>query len=386
MPRGAAVIAYKGKRGVVYRIKFTDADGRQIMETIGGDRREAEATLHERLRRVEREAYRKPRAVTFADAFAGWFDETSARKQWRDSTRRQCRIVEARLIPRFGEVKLTALRRADVSAYVNERLTEHAPATVSRDLTVLHSIFEWAIANELFDRNPAGGVPQPRTPSRRGHALRPVDVQVLARSFADSQDRAVFLTLVLTGIRRNELRGLRWRNVDLIENVLKVEDSKTEMGVRAIAIPPTLAEELWQHRRGSNFSAHDERVFCHPKTGGPLDPADFRDALDWAFKTAGLDKPEGFRPFHDLRVTAITNDALAGANPIAIMTKAGHTNMATTKIYLKLAGVVFRDEAEQLERRLLGLSTQLSTHLAPHGPISSEAVRLEKAESTQAEG
>jgi hypothetical protein len=42
------------------------------------------------------------------------------------------------------------------------------------------------------------------------------------------------------------------------------------------------------------------------------------------------------------------------ANPIAVMTKAGHSDMKTTKRYLHLAGVVFRDEAEALERRLLG--------------------------------
>jgi hypothetical protein len=84
-------------------------------------------------------------------------------------------------------------------------------------------------------------------------------------------------------------------------------------------------------------------------------------------------------------VTAITNDALAGANPIAIMTKAGHVNMATTKVYLKLAGVVFRDEAEQLERRLLGLSTQLSTHIAAPDPVSADSAPLEKAVSAWAD-
>jgi hypothetical protein len=40
--------------------------------------------------------------------------------------------------------------------------------------------------------------------------------------------------------------------------------------------------------------------------------------------------------------------------PVALMTKAGHANMATTRRYLRLAGVVFADEAEALERRLLG--------------------------------
>ena len=44
------------------------------------------------------------------------------------------------------------------------------------------------------------------------------------------------------------------------------------------------------------------------------------------------------RPFHDLRHTAITNDAAAGSSPIAVMTKAGHTDMRTTKRYLHLAG------------------------------------------------
>jgi len=60
------------------------------------------------------------------------------------------------------------------------------------------------------------------------------------------------------------------------------------------------------------------------------------------------------RPFHDLRHTAITNDAAAGSNPIAVMSKAGHASMSTTQRYLYLTQVVFRDEAERLEDRLLG--------------------------------
>jgi hypothetical protein len=55
-----------------------------------------------------------------------------------------------------------------------------------------------------------------------------------------------------------------------------------------------------------------------------------------------------------MRHTAITNDAASGANAIAVMTKAGHSDMKTTRRYMHLAGVVFRDEAE-LEKRLLGV-------------------------------
>jgi integrase len=89
-----------------------------------------------------------------------------------------------------------------------------------------------------------------------------------------------------------------------------------------------------------------------PKKGSTFDAKGFSEALRAALTAAGI---EGrIRAFHDLRHTAITNDAASGSNPIAVMTKAGHSDMKTTKRYLHLAGVVFRDEAERLEQRLLG--------------------------------
>ena len=69
MPRGAAVVEYRGKRGTVWRIKYADADGKQAMATIGAERagvtrKKGEAELRERLVRVERKGYRRPRPLT----------------------------------------------------------------------------------------------------------------------------------------------------------------------------------------------------------------------------------------------------------------------------------------------------------------------------------
>jgi integrase len=167
------------------------------------------------------------------------------------------------------------------------------------------------------------------------------------------------------------LQALRWHDVDLIDNRLRVVDSKTETGVRSIAIPSGLAEALWQHRRTTMYKADTDRVFCDPERGSVYRYETFRAALKAAYKRAGLDWPDRLRPFHDLRVTSSTNDAIAGANPVALMTKAGHANMATTKRYLRLAGVVFTEEAERLEQRLLGAG--LSTHSLPDSPDLSES-------------
>ena len=67
--------------------------------------------------------------------------------------------------------------------------------------------------------------------------------------------------------RRAELQGLRWRDVDLIENRVRVVDSKTELGSRSIAVPPMLAERLWEHRRTTAYKADNNRVFVHPDRG-----------------------------------------------------------------------------------------------------------------------
>jgi hypothetical protein len=103
----------------------------------------------------------------------------------------------------------------------------------------------------------------------------------------------------------------------------------------------------------------------------------FKGALEAAFAKAGIEWPKGFRRCHDLRVTAITSDAIAGAHPIALTAKSGHANMSSAKPYLKLAGVVFRSEAEAQARRLLGQpSTESSTPLSAPQPTSDEVAAL----------
>jgi integrase len=388
MASGSGVIEYQGKRGTVWRIKYRDADGRQVMETVGGERdgvtrKQAASELRERLVRVERRHYRKPQPLTFRAATNRWREEMGARNRWRPSTEAQYVSILARLNEAFGETRLAEVRSPEVSAYVTAQLEQRAPATVSRDLSILHAIFEWAGALELVDRNPTRGVQRPTLRQRKGVALTPEQVRLLLPAFTDEQDRVVFLTFVLTGMRRAELQRLRWRDVDVDldrgDNRLRIVDSKTETGVRSIAVPSTLAEALVRHREASAYKGADERVFCDPQRGTVYRYERFSAALRAAYKAAGLDYPTGLRPCHDLRVTSITNDALAGAHPVAIMTKAGHANMATTKRYLRLAGVVFRDEADALEARLLGEpSTEPSTRLSAPEPTLGDAASHEE--------
>lgn len=386
MPRGS-VIPYEGKRGRIWRVKYRDATGKQVMETVGAERdgvtrKVAEAELRDRLVKVERRGWRKPAPLTFRTYAEQWFEQGPARRGWKPSTVAMYRSVERRLVKAFGHMRLAEIRPRHVAAFIQAQTEgKRAPASVARDLAVLHALFKTALREELVDANPAEAAERPKVKQRRWRILEPAEVARVAKTFDDDQARAVFLTLILTGLRRSELQALRWRDVDLLEGVLRVRESKSEAGERSIALSSALREVLSEQYRRTSFRGDEELVFCHAERGTIYRAVIFEPLLREALTAAAIN--DHVRAFHDLRHASLTNGAAAGESPIALMTRAGHTNMSTTKRYLHLAGTVFRDEAERLEERLLGggLSTQPSTHLSAPEPLSSDPAPLHKAES-----
>lgn len=89
---------------------------------------------------------------------------------------------------------------------------------------------------------------------------------------------------------------------------------------------------------------------------------------------AEIEWPEGLRPCHDLRVSGATHDADGNVQEAKMLTKYGWSDPRVAQRYINLAGVVFRDEADALERRLLGTpSTALSTDLSEPEMIEGDA-------------
>jgi hypothetical protein len=82
-------------------------------------------------------------------------------------------------------------------------------------------------------------------------------------------------------VERRRARGSAGAVLRVRETFVRgAEDTpKSEAGERTIALGPKLAEELWQHRRRTSFAGDDERVFCHPTKGSPLDHKRFARTL-----------------------------------------------------------------------------------------------------------
>jgi integrase len=369
MPRGSGVIAYHGKKGTVWRIKYADAEGKQVQETVGAERdgvtrKQAEAELRERLVRVERKGYRRPKPLTFSEWSATWLDEGARKRAWRPGTASVYRNVVRHLNDYFGTTRLASIRPRDVAGYISHHLTEPhkrlrrpiTAKTLELHLSVLSDVFKSAVREELIDHNPAAAVERPKVKRRQWRILEPEEARRVAKAFTDDRARAVFLTLTLTGIRRGEIAALRWRDISLTEGILRVSESKSEEGLRAIQMPPLLIDALTERYQATPYKADDDYVFAHPETGGRLHGCLYARQFKQALTAAGV---EGHvRPFHDMRHTALTNLALTPqASELVLMATAGHRKFETTRQYLQLAGRVFPEAAAGLQDRMYGGTT-----------------------------
>jgi integrase len=375
---------YAGTRGVVWRIRYRDASGRRILETLGNepawDRKRAERELRRRLVDVERDGYRKPEKLTFAQFAERWQTEYLPGRGLKLTTLDGYRqTLDRHLLPAFGRYQLSELEQKPelIDRYIASKIQSGlAPKTVTNQLLVLQVMLKRAVRWRLIRHNPVSDCDRPRPVPPELNVLSEAEIARLWSAYQQLEhDTAVegqrewwrlarTLTFVALGtaMRRGELLALRWRDVHLLDGHLQVREAlvkgrfttpKSHAGRRTIDLGPRTNQLLAEHWQRSRYQGDDELVFCHPDKGTPLDPARLaREHLKPALKGAGITKP--FRPFHDLRHTALTHDAAAG-NPLAyIQMRAGHSQAAITERYIHAAQVQFVGAAARSEQRLFG--------------------------------
>jgi integrase len=162
-------------------------------------------------------------------------------------------------------------------------------------------------------------------------------------------------------MRLGELLALRWGDVDwnsgrvwVRRNVTRsghFQEPKSRGSVRAIAMPPTLARALREHRLASPFSGEDELVFPN-ETGRPLDGGNLvRREFKPALGRAGLPQIR----FHDLRHTYASLLIAQGEHPKLISDQLGHASVQITlDRYGHLMDQSYGDASGRLETALFG--------------------------------
>jgi integrase len=380
-PTWGRVWRYEGTRGVVWRIRYRDASGRRVLETLGKepawDRKRAEQELRRRLVDVEREGYVQPERLTLAVFCERWLEEyLPGRGLKQTTTDGYKQMLRKHLLPALGRYTLQELERKPeiVDRYVTLKIQQgYSPKTVTNHLLCLQVILKRAVRWRLIARNPVSDCDRPRIEQPELHVLSEVEIARLLTAYreleaeADEEKKvwwgtARTLTFVCLGtaMRRGELLAVRWKDVHLLEGRLRVREAlvkgrfttpKSRSGRRTIELGPKTLALLQEHWQTSAFQGDEELVFCQPQLGSPLDPSKLtRIYMCPALKRAGITKP--FRPFHDLRHTALTHEAAAG-NPMSyIQLKAGHSQGAITERYIHAAQVLFPGAATKGEERM----------------------------------
>lgn len=366
-------------RGPVWYAKYRLPDGRQLQKKLGPawtergrppagyyTKRLAEDWLRDVLDQARRGTL--PGLVvtgaTFADAAAEFMRYAEHDKTLKPSTLYGYQsILDAYLLPAFGDVPLERITTAGIEAWrselesvsearrVDRRRAQgdgHRPAspralsnsTKNRIMVTLHGILKRACKVYGLPANPASGIE--RHPVRLTgdiDVFSPEEVWALVRAAASEQDGAIFLTAAFTGLRRGELIALRWRDIDFTGSVLRVRASYAggaltapKSGkVRSVPLAPEVAQALAQLSHRELFLGEDDLVFSG-ELGDFLDGSALRRRYTAALKRAGLRQLR----FHDLRHTFGTR-MIAKADIRRVQEWMGHADVQTTMRYLHYA-------------------------------------------------
>jgi len=381
---------YEGTRGVVWRIRYRDATGRRILETLGKEpewsKARAEKELRRRLVDVERDNYRAPEKTTLTEFAERWQTEHLPGRGLKLTTLDSYRqTLNRHLLPALGHHTLQHLEAHPelIDHYITKKIQSGlSPKTVTNHLLVLQVMLKRAVRWRLIRHNPVSDCDRPRVHQTEMNVLTETEIARLWTAYTqletdaanDEQKewwwlaRTITFVALGTAMRRGELLALHWRNVQLLDGHLTVNQAlvkgrfttpKSATSRRLIELGPRTNQLLADHWQQTNFKGDDELVLAHPQTGTPLDPSRLaREHLRPALKTAGITKP--FRPFHDLRHTALTHEAAAG-NPLSyIQMKAGHSQTSITERYIHAAQVQFAGAAAKAEERMFGTPPDFS--------------------------
>jgi len=350
------------KRGKHYAILYYDALGKRRWETIGPNLHEARQVLAQRMWERRQGKFRLTRQpITMTEFAAKWDEDYLVLRhqlgRLKESTLVGYRVnLRLHIVPFFRATRLSDIALPHVREFMKALLAKGLkPKTVGNVMVILKEMFKHAVQWGYVDANPAQYAERPRGEDQEMQILTPAEIHRLLRH-TDDRVGTLLLCAVMTGMRRGELLGLRWEDVDFEGNRIDVRRAlwrgkfvtpKSKRSRRSIDMTRTVKEAL--ARLPSRFRG--ELVFC-AESGAPIDPENFTKR-DWAraLRRSGLRRIR----FHDLRHTYASLLIAQGAHPKYIQAQLGHASIQTTlDRYGHLMPDIHEAEARKLDRLVFG--------------------------------
>lgn len=325
-----------------------------------GGKREAKRLAAEWVDELNENAEAGPRpaetVAEYVDAFI-CSKEGRAEKSTIAGYRRRAKYIHEGL----GSVRLIDLTPDMITSWMNRLSKDLSPASVNDARVLLKSAMQDAYLNRRIPFNPVDRTKKLKTPKKEPNALGQAEIARLIQDLASpapavsgNESAALKLGIIIalfTGMRQGEICGLRWRNVDTSNGIIRVREAvgrdgdssyikepKTGGSRREIPIPAPLVELLEQRRRAMKAGcleagvSFDARMFVIGEIDGSFaDPRHLYRAFDRRVKRLNLIGTQGKPPtFHDLRHTFATKAIANGVDVKSVSSILGHANAAMT--------------------------------------------------------
>lgn len=290
-----------------------------------------------------------PERQTVAQFLTRWLNDVVALKVRPRTLELYRDIVRLHLIPSLGRIQLAKLSPQDVQAMIGRLLADgRSPRTITLIRSCLNTALKVAVAWGLTPRNAVDATVAPRITEAAGRAMTIEEIKRFLLAIRGDRLEVLYLTALTLGLRRGEVLGLRWQDIDFTAQTLRIESTiiqersgrlarslpKTAQGRRVLPLPGFLADALALHHdtqararalAGAAWQEHGV-VFTTSK-GTPIHPRDALAFFHRALTKAGLPTMR----FHDLRHSCASLLAALNVHPRIAMEILGHANIAITQ-------------------------------------------------------
>jgi integrase len=315
---------------------------------------------------LPQEAYRQ----TVAQFLTHWLEQIAKPRLRPRTFQTYDEVVRLHVVPYLGRVALGKLTPQRVQAWLNNRATAGvSPRRCQYARAVLRTALQQAVKWNLVARNAAALVDPPRVVQREITPLDPTQCRTLLEACNGHRLGPLFTVAVALGLRKGEMLGLRWNDVDLAEGVLHVRQAlqrrngavcfvepKSRRSRRTVTLPAVVKATLDIHRvrqleermvAGGRW-VESGLVFT-TRVGTPLDERNVTKEFQRLLQTAGLPHIR----LHDLRHTAATLLLAQGVNPRVVMETLGHSQISLTlDTYSHVLPTLQQDAADQMDAAL----------------------------------
>jgi integrase len=342
--------------GTVYQRKDGRYEGAGYVLTVNGGRRRVRAygatrlEAHMRIQELLEQSRKGVPVAASATTVSSWLDHWMTNVVAVKNRPRTVELYEAtirlHIKPLLGAKKLTHLSVTDVQAAINALLTAgHSARTVHKMRTVLSAALGRAQREEIVIRNVARLV---ELPTYERKTIRPWNVEQATRFLHEVEGHtweAGYQLLILCGMRRGEVLGLRWSDIDFMTDTLEVAQQlqrigsrlqtgpvKTSAGRRTLPLLPSVKRTLLRHAAASGIDLSDpaslgEQLVLTSSTGQPVEPGNFARTFQLLSERANLPRIT----VHHTRHTAATLLKHLGVPARDAQLILGHSNVTTTQ-------------------------------------------------------